>query len=288
MSYGCTISFKKINAEDVFDFLVRFKSEVKKNLKEIAKDQYCWIPFVRNHVEVEKDFEKIPKDEIAASKKWAQDLFTYRYFYDKERRLLGMYGLPKQIRHLFDGSVYFQDSVDQNYDREEYKGIDDFLKIYDECMRMTVEELAAVYENNRSSIDRSWKEDVLDWHPEGLTDSLIDYYKKTVAYEKIWKTVEFSLWDENKIVYVSLFGYYETREIQSVLVACHKEALVRQKEMFEKSNQEQSRVTFEVDSDQLRVFFDGEVIDVIDGDTSDLTDADFVEIKKEVLLEKLF
>lgn len=286
MSYGCSISFKKINPEDVYDFLVQFKAEANKNLKEIARDQYSWIPFVRNHVEVEKDFNKIPKDEIEASKNWAKDLFTYRYFYIKERNLLGIYGLPKQMKHLFDGTVYFQNSVDQDYDREAYEGIGDFLKIYDECMDMSVDELAEAYENALSVVKRDWKEDVLDWHPEGLTEETVDYYKKTVAYERIWKIVEFSLWNENRIVYFSLFGYYEIREIQLVLVTCHKEAVLRQKEMFDKAKQEQSRVTFEIDNDQLRVFFDGEIVDIINGDTSDLTDADFVEIKKQVLLSK--
>ena len=46
MSYNCEISFKEINPEDVYDFLVTLRNKLVDNIENIAKDNYTYAPFV--------------------------------------------------------------------------------------------------------------------------------------------------------------------------------------------------------------------------------------------------
>ena len=48
MSYSCDISFKVIKEGDIYPFFQSFKKEVNSKFKEIAEDNKCWMPSIRN------------------------------------------------------------------------------------------------------------------------------------------------------------------------------------------------------------------------------------------------
>lgn len=219
MSYGCEISFKHIKAEELFDFFVKFKQTVTKHLDEIAEENYCFCPFIKNALNVERDMSKISDRDMLASKYWAMNsIFKYRYFYDKENELLGVYSVHfvPELQSLFDGRVYFQNSTDQDYERDEYGGIDIFEKIYDEYMLMPLDRLIEKY-NSRYE----WSNWSRDFEDEELTEDRIAYQRRSLAYDEIWSKYEHTLEDETCIVYLSLYGAYELMEILSFLSKCH-------------------------------------------------------------------
>lgn len=105
MSYSCEISFKEINPEDVYDFLVALKNKLIDNIENIAKDNYMYAPFVRYQ---HKPYTKLENySEIECNNSWVKQVFTYRYFYLKDYCLLGVYGLPNSVQNLFDDTIYF-------------------------------------------------------------------------------------------------------------------------------------------------------------------------------------
>lgn len=236
MSYSCDISFKKIKPEEVYDFLLEFKKTCKKHIYDIAEIEFAWCPFIRNNLYVERDFSKISSTDIKEAKHWAlNSIFTFRYFYDKENELLGIYSVENvpQIKKLFDGSVYFQNSTDQDYEREEYKGIELFEQIYDKYMKAPMEDLEKAWNNIHEWND--WKRDVLD---ENTSEIDMDYYRRYIAYCEIWNKYEDTLMNEENIVYLSLFGPYESQEIYCFIKRCHEEQIKWEDENFKEFKKE--------------------------------------------------
>ncbi len=244
MSYSCYISFKEMPADNIQDFLITLQAEAQEKMQEIAKDNYSYVPYIRRDafLRVTEDMDiadwcAIPKNErkklfprrftmtsrndqeIALA--WAQKLFQYRTYYDKERKLLCMFGMPDALEHLFDGTVYFQNSCDQDYDRESYKGIAPLEAIWDKW-------------NNIS-------EEALKWHetkygrfascPKDERAKEIGYAKRTAAYEEIFETnYEKLLYGEKPAIYINLFAPYERNTLMSFIAKCHEEHVRRSDE----------------------------------------------------------
>ena len=223
MSYSAEISFKKINPEDVMDFLVSVKHELKNKLLEIAKENRAYIPFARNHIFVERQWSKIPKDEIEASKAWVQDVFKYRYFYNKENGVLGVYGIPKPVQHMFDATVYFQNSCDQNYDKETWEGLDWFENTYNKIMSMSNDEFDEYYEAKHGCR-------FADHFGSRYLPAEYEYYMKSEVYDEIWSKIEPTLFDDDNVVYFSAFGRYDIDLVQKFMITCHKEMIAFEEE----------------------------------------------------------
>ena len=210
MSYQAFISFKKIKPEDIYDFFVNFKQEAINRITDIAKENCHYVPFSRNHIFVERKWDKISDEDMKASKTWAQNLFKYRYFYDRKNQLLGIYGTPSALNNLFDKTIFFQNGTDQDYDRETWEGIKKKKKIYDRINQMADDEFCKYYAEKSSELDE--------------TDlSNIEYYKKSQAYSEIWDKISDTLYNDNKIVYLSLFSEYDYDIVMKLLICCHKE-----------------------------------------------------------------
>ena len=190
MSYSCDISFKKIAPEDVYDFLISFKKEVKDNIVKIAEGNkfYC------------KAFigDSSKEDAYKLVKEWANlYLFKYRYFYNRELGLLGIYSVSSCLYSMFDCTVCFQNSTDRDYGLENWLGVDYFKRVF--------------YKWSTSS-----DKDILDWYskeydeqydPEDSCD--IEYYRRTAAYEEIWGNFSHTLYNDDSVVYLGLFGGYD-------------------------------------------------------------------------------
>jgi hypothetical protein len=171
---------------------------------------------------VNRDFANgITKEQKEEAKAWAHNLFKWKFFYNQELCLLGMMGLPNALHDLFDGTVYFQDSCDQDYDEKAWEGIRVFEVLYSKYMQFSDDHVKKIYESKRDeTFDEMMKDDYPDATPEIVKEKL-DYYRRTFCYDKIWSYFSQYLWDESKSVFMSVYGNYEVREIYSFIKFCH-------------------------------------------------------------------
>ena len=205
MSYSCSIGFKQIAGEEIFDFMQSFKNKAIENLKGIAKDNFTFSPlfkgFTRNSKYLNDDFsidDNTIHDLIKDTNEWARNcVFRYRFFYDKDHQLLGVYGVDKSLCDLFDNITYFQNSCDQDYEFDEWKGVKLFEEIADKWKNADDETVIAQFKKHLNS----------DYDPK--YDSPLDYWRRSFAYNEIWKMFEWSLEDDDAVIYFSLFGSYD-------------------------------------------------------------------------------
>ena len=216
MSYSCFISFKHLEANEVYPFLQNLKKTASERLEAVAKENCHYCPFTRNDICIPKDFFEISREKREAAKSWAvQHVFHYRYFYDDELKLLGMYGISTCLTDLFDKTVCFQNSCDQNYERTDWEGVEVFEEIYDKWMKVSDEEVIEKF-NSKNKNDNFIEE-----YGENYKEHLL-YYRQTYCYEEIWSRYSNTLYREDDIVYLSLYGFYDIQHLTKFLKMCHE------------------------------------------------------------------
>lgn len=204
MSYGAQICFKTIKADQLFTFFKEIKTECTAKFKEIAKDCFIYLPTLSSHY---KNLDEFTQEGINRS--WMKEkIFTFRYFYLPEYELLGMFSIPRETEKLFDTTIYFQNSTDQNYDWEVWNGIEEFEISANKWQLIDKEIIYKKY------LSRDFATEV------PIEDFDDDYYRKTFCYEEIWDKIRRFLDDEKEIVYLSLYGGYETFEAMKFVKYC--------------------------------------------------------------------
>lgn len=205
MSYRCFISFKKMQAEEIIPFLKSFKQEAINRLEQIAEKNCAYCPYI------DKSEDTVFNNTIINEQKlWVRHVLSFRFFYDKEFKLLGVLGVCSPLEDMFDKTVYFQNSCDQDYPKEEYEGIEKFEEIYDKWMNKSSEEINKLYKEE---------------YDEDLTNDSVDenYYRRTWAYDEIWSRYENELYEDEKAVYFSLFeSIYEVDKVYKFLRLCFR------------------------------------------------------------------
>ena len=197
MSYYCQISFKQIPGDKVYSFLQDFKKKVIEHLKEIAEDNFAFSPIFKAQPFLLQEFT-VTKELLDETKNWAiNNVFRYRFFYDEKLHLLGMYAIPKSTQHLFDCTIQFQNSSDQDYDFEEWKGIQYFEDVVEKWKNATDEKVKEDYKRRRNE----------DWTLKYCSN--LDYYRRSFVYEDIWDNFEYTLFNDEAVVYLTLFGPYD-------------------------------------------------------------------------------
>ena len=197
MSYTCEISFKEIRSENVYDFLVALKPHIKNNLQAIAKDNYLYSPMA-----------KFPVYKQESCLDWAKIVFTYRYFYLKDYNLLGIYGVPNCVQHLFDSTIYFQDATDQDYSFDVWKDVKLFNSISDKWKNCTIQDVLGFTD---------------DYSQQDLEDTkTFEYAIKTCCYSEIWNLLKTTLFNDDSIIHISLFGYYDVELLTYFIQQCDK------------------------------------------------------------------
>lgn len=215
MSYSATISFKKIKPEEIFDFFLKIKAKVKETVDQIAEDNFIFSPYARNIDKYKTDNYNI--EIFKDGSDWARRVFTYRYFYNKDLELLGVYGLPDSIRCLFDDTLGFQNSCDQDYDFEYWDKIEPFKVIADRWKALTPEQ---VYEEYSKTEFGDYTKEQFLCGDGGYRPA---YYAKTLCYDEIWeKYLEETLFSEDSIVYLSLFNFYDSMFIHNFILKVKK------------------------------------------------------------------
>lgn len=208
MSYRCYISFKQIPANAVYDFLLLIKQEIRHKLQDIAEDNYVFCPTVRYF---HTPYSKLKTyAERSCTENWVtQSVSKFRYFYWKEYNLLGVYGVPDCIRDMFDDTIYFQNSVDQDYEFETWDKINVFRDVATKWKNSS-----EAYVKHAANID----EDDFD----------VEYHRKSCCYNEIWYTYLYkTLEDDDSVIYFSCFGQYDLVIIQKFIFMCEKLAGLR-------------------------------------------------------------
>ena len=208
MSYNCTIAFKKLEPAALYSFLHTFKTNTTEHLEDIAENNYIFSPFMKKYFFKTDTIELTPElyEETAT---WARMyVFNHRFFYMPSIKLLGVYSVHKSLEYLFDTVCYFQNSCDQDYPFEDWNGIDVFEKIEKKWQSASEEELLKVL----------CQKDYFD--EEKLTPEKLDYYRRSAVYDEIWKMVEHTLYDDSSILYLSLYGAYESDTIRKFICYC--------------------------------------------------------------------
>ena len=208
MSYSCTISFKQISGNEVYSFLQDFKKAVTEHLADIAENNYIFSPIMRSPSNIQ---EELTPDMYEATKNWARNsIFHHRFFYNSDLQLLGVYAVHKSLEGLFDCTVYFQNSCDQDYEFDEWKGIKAFEEIAEKWRTMPQKDVLSACNRDAEDINKS-------------TD--LDYCRRTGAYNEIWELIKDTLFDDSSVLYISLFGAYDFHPLGAFVHHCAQCAL---------------------------------------------------------------
>ena len=225
MSYHCEISFKQIEPDGIYEFFQKLKAAVGEHMKEIAEDNFTWVPYVRRNATVPEAFSDVPREWRTDAEFWAtRALFSFRYFYDKELKLLGVYSIHNCLQDMFDGAVFFQNSCDKNYDKTAWCGISAFDAIFDKWQACPDEEIIEKY-NSQNTIPFH-----KEFDDETAVEHALDYYRKAYCYEEIWARYEHTLYDDDSVVYLALYGFYDTLHLTKFLKMCHERYIEWNKE----------------------------------------------------------
>lgn len=205
MSYGAEICFKQLAAADVFSFFQKLKAECTAKFEAIAEKEFLYLPSTTSQYKGIDDYNL-----QLINRNWMRNsIFSFRYFYLPELQLLGMFSIPDAVQFLFDAVIYFQNSTDQDYDFNSWKGIDDFEIIASKWQMVSEEVVFKHYVETRDSHE---DRDSFDY----------EYYRKTFAYEEIWSLIDKFLYNEELVVYTSLYGGYEIHEMQTFCNLCQQ------------------------------------------------------------------
>ncbi len=202
MSYSATINFKTIKEGELYDFLKKIKDACKSNFAKIAQDNFIFMPSINKDYLLKNDSD-YAKEQL--DRAWMRNgVFSYRFFYISEHNILGVFGVPDGVADIFDLTCYFQNSCDQDYDFKDWKGIPIFEQIAEKWKNATNEEVYKTFE-----------------YPEEHAEPIdYDYYRRSNAYGEIWKMCETYLYNEDDVVYVSMFGGYEIAEQKGFCKKC--------------------------------------------------------------------
>jgi hypothetical protein len=222
MSYSCDFSFKALKADEIMPFLLTFKKACTKHLKEIADCEYWRFPF---HNFCNKDqLKELSIENRESARLWAHNnVFKFKYFYNSELQQLGMSGVYKPLRNLFDGTVHFQNSTDQDYSKELWGGITQFETIYDKWMGYPDNTIKAWYmRKTNMHFDEMIKNDYPHYiGNEVKIKELLDYYRRTHCYDEIWFHFERYLFDDENNIFLSVYGNAERKEIMQFINYCY-------------------------------------------------------------------
>lgn len=157
------------------------------NLKKLLEDELYYFPSQRSRAETERE-----KSFLRIADNCALDGFcTLNFVYFHEAKLLALVGYRyPYAKKFFKMHFGFQNSCDQDYKREDWKGIKLFENIWDECAQMTAEEIVA-YEKSVGYDDYTAE--------YFAGEKELNYFRRSVAYDKIYRMLGLNdwLWGKN-------------------------------------------------------------------------------------------
>lgn len=144
------------------------------------KDNRYYIPSVRTGYIADAESKTRRADVLAdtADRYWLEALFTFRFLYWEEHKLLGIVMMPSEsASEKWPLSVYFQNSCDHDYPFSEWKegNIPFFVNTVAKAENYTTEEI-------RAKVDYE------------IEDDDIEYFRRSTCYDDIFETLAFDSW----------------------------------------------------------------------------------------------
>lgn len=189
MSYSLTLIFKEIEEKDVLPFCNKVKNILMKKenaIKYIETAKY-YFPSIRSHNKIKLKNKDSLWTFPTADEYFLYNLFGLNFVYFK-CGLLGLIGgsYPKEVIKEFDKIVYFQNSCDQDYDYDTWKGISIFDKYVEQSLKCkTSKELTKAYKELGSSFEVD---------DESIDNCGLDYWQRSLCYEMIFKKIGVEKW----------------------------------------------------------------------------------------------
>lgn len=183
MSYGFDMGFAHTNSlqEAMMIALEYTKSQMtEKNVKKTIKNNLYYIPSVRTGYIADAESKTRRADVLAdtADRYWLEALFTFRFLYWEEHKLLGIVMIPPEsVSEKWPLSVYFQNSCDHDYPLSEWKegNIPFFVDAVAKAESYAAEEI-------RAKVDYE------------IEDDDIEYYRRNTCYNDIFEALALESW----------------------------------------------------------------------------------------------
>lgn len=151
-----------------------------RKIRKTIRDNRYYIPSVRTGYIADEESRNRRADTLAdtADRYWLEALFTFRFLYWEEHKLLGIIMMPPEsASERWPLSVYFQNSCDQDYPFFEWKegNIPFFANAAAKAENYTAEEIRAKFDYE-------------------IEDENLEYYRRNTCYNDIFEELALESW----------------------------------------------------------------------------------------------
>lgn len=183
MSYGFDMGFAQANSlQKAMTIALEYtRSQMtEKNIRKTIRDNRYYIPSVRTGYIADEESKNRSADVLAdtADRYWLEALFTFRFLYWEEHKLLGIIMMPPESSsEKWPLSVYFQNSCDQDYPLSDWKegNIPFFANVAAKAENYTAEEI-------RAKVDYE------------IENEDLEYYRRSTCYNDIFEALALESW----------------------------------------------------------------------------------------------
>lgn len=183
MSYGFDMGFAQANSlQEAMAIALEYTQSqmTEKNIRKTIRDNRFYIPSVRTWYIADEESKNRRADTLAdtADRYWLETLFTFRFLYWEEYKLLGIVMMPPEsASEKWPLSVYFQNSCDQDYPLSDWKegNIPFFANTAAKAENYTTEEI-------RAKVDYE------------IEDENLEYYRRSTCYNDIFEALALEPW----------------------------------------------------------------------------------------------
>lgn len=183
MSYGFYMGFAQANSlQEAMAIALEYTHSqmTEKNIRKTISDNRYYIPSVCTGYIADEESKNRRADVLAdtADRYWLEALFTFRFLYWEEHKLLGIVMMPPEnASERWPLSVYFQNSCDQDYPLSDWKegNIPFFANAAAKAENYTAEEI-------RTKFDYE------------IEDENLEYYRRNTCYNDIFEALALEPW----------------------------------------------------------------------------------------------
>jgi hypothetical protein len=183
MSYGFDMGFAQANSlQEAMAIALEYTQfqMTEKNIRKTIRDNRYYIPSVRTGYIADEESKNRRADVLAdtADRYWLEALFTFRFLYWEEHKLLGIVMMPPEnASEKWPLSVYFQNSCDQDYPLSDWKegNIPFFANAAAKAENYTAEEIHAKFDYE-------------------IEDENLEYYRRNTCYNDIFEALALEPW----------------------------------------------------------------------------------------------
>lgn len=183
MSYGFDMGFAQANSlQEAMAIALEYTQfqMTEKNIRKTIRDNLYYIPSVRTGYIADEESKNRRTDVLAdtADRYWLEALFTFRFLYWEEHKLLGIVMMPPEnASEKWPLSVYFQNSCDQDYPLSDWKegNIPFFANAAAKAENYTAEEIRAKFDYE-------------------IEDENLEYYRRNTCYNDIFEALALEPW----------------------------------------------------------------------------------------------